>query len=206
MKAKAGDWLVIKGTHVDQSDQRGLITEVHGADGAPPYVVRWLATGHVATVIPGPDAVVVTAAEQKAADQQAPSASKRRSGIMTEKSENTMATATTPSAEKTAAAERAERVSHVVERAAELSDEVLESVESGGRAAIGTVRKFVDAVDEALPAAGDHPTRRKTIVDAALDLADRLVTVQYGFIRSVVANADQALRGKPDEVKPEGKR
>lgn len=61
---------MIKGTHVDQADRRGLITKVHGADGTPPYVVRWLATGHVATVIPGPDAVVVTAAEQKAADQQ----------------------------------------------------------------------------------------------------------------------------------------
>jgi hypothetical protein len=125
---------------------------------------------------------------------------------MTEKSENTVASATTPSAEKTAAAERAERVSHVVERAAELSDEVLESVESGGRTVIGAVRKFVDTVDEALPAAGDRPPRRKTIVDAALDLADRLVTVHSGFIRSVVASADQALRGKPDEVKPEGKR
>ena len=71
MKAKTGDWLVIKSTHVDQSDQRGLITEVHGADGAPPYVVRWLDTGHVATVIPGPDAIVVTATEQEAADQRA---------------------------------------------------------------------------------------------------------------------------------------
>jgi len=203
MKANAGDWLVIKGTHVDQADQRGLITEVHGADGAPPYLVRWLATGHVATVIPGPDAVVVTPAEQKAADQQAPSESKLRSAITTEKSENAAATATIPSAEKTAASERAERVSHVMERAAELSDEVLESVESGGRAAIGAVRKFVDTLDEALPAADDRPTRRKTIVDAALDLADRLVTVQYGFIRSVVASADQALRGKPDKVKPD---
>ena len=203
MKAKAGDWLVIKGTHVDQADQRGLITEVHGADGAPPYVVRWLATDHVATVIPGPDAVVVTAVEQKAADQPAPSASKLTSGIMTDKGENTVATATTPSAEKTTAAER---VAHVVERAAELSDEVLESVEFRERAAIGAVRKFVDTVDEALPGAGDRPTRRKSIVDAALDLADRLVTVQYGFLRSIVASADQALRAKPDEVKPEGKR
>jgi len=132
-----------------------------------------------------------------------PSAFKLRSGIMTEKSENTPATATTPSAEKTAAAER---VSDVVAHAAELSDEVLESVESGGRAAMGAVRKFVETVDEALPAAGDRPTRRKTIVDAALDLADRLVTVEYGFIRSVVASADQALRGKPDEGKPEEKR
>ena len=71
MKAKPGDWLVIKGTHVDQPDQRGLITEVHGADGAPPYVVRWLASDHEATVFPGPDAVIVTAAEQRAADEKA---------------------------------------------------------------------------------------------------------------------------------------
>ena len=71
MKAKVGDWLVIKGTTIDQPDQRGLITEVHSPDGAPPYVVRWLATDHEATVIPGADAVVVTAAEQAGADERA---------------------------------------------------------------------------------------------------------------------------------------
>jgi Domain of unknown function (DUF1918) len=71
MKAKIGDWLVIKGTTVDRPDQRGLITEVHSSDGSPPYVVRWLDTDHVATVFPGPDAVVVTAKEQKAADKRA---------------------------------------------------------------------------------------------------------------------------------------
>jgi hypothetical protein len=114
---------------------------------------------------------------------------------MTQKSENTAATATTPSTEKTAA----ERASDVVERAAGLSDEVLKSVESGGRAAIGAVRKFVDTVDEALPAIGDRPTRRKTIVDAALDMADQLVTSHYNFLRSVVRSADRALQ--PDEEK-----
>jgi hypothetical protein len=67
MKAKVGDWLVIKGTTIDQSDQQGLITEVHSPDGSPPYVVRWLETDHVATVFPGADAVV-TAGEQAAAD------------------------------------------------------------------------------------------------------------------------------------------
>ncbi len=71
MKAKAGDWLVVKGAAVDRPDHRGLITEVHSSDGSPPYVVRWLDTGHVATVFPGPDAVVVTAKEQKAADERA---------------------------------------------------------------------------------------------------------------------------------------
>jgi hypothetical protein len=52
---------------------------------------------------------------------------------------------------------------------------------------------------EALPAIGDRPTRRKTIVDAALDMADQLVTSHYNFLRSVVRSADRALQ--PDEEK-----
>lgn len=71
MKAKVGDWLVIKGTTIDKPDQRGLITEVHSSDGSPPYVVRWLASDHEATIIPGADAVVVTAAEQAESDERA---------------------------------------------------------------------------------------------------------------------------------------
>ncbi|HUH72698.1 MAG TPA: DUF1918 domain-containing protein [Mycobacterium sp.] len=71
MKANVGDWLVIKGTTTELADQRGLITEVHGADGAAPYVVRWLASGHEATVFPGSDAIIVTAAEQERADERA---------------------------------------------------------------------------------------------------------------------------------------
>jgi hypothetical protein len=63
MKAKVGDFLVIKGTTVEMSDQRGVITEVRSADGSPPYVVRWLSTDHIATVYPGSDAVVVAASE-----------------------------------------------------------------------------------------------------------------------------------------------
>lgn len=70
MKATAGDWLVIKGVAVDRPDERGLITEVRSPDGSPPYMVRWLTTGRVALVFPGPDAIVVTASEQKAADEQ----------------------------------------------------------------------------------------------------------------------------------------
>jgi hypothetical protein len=71
MKGKVGDWLVIKGATLDRPDQRGLITEVHSSDGSPPYVVRWLDNDHLATVFPGPDAIVVTAEEQKAADKRA---------------------------------------------------------------------------------------------------------------------------------------
>lgn len=70
MKADVGDWLVLKGTTTGVADQRGLITEVRGANGAPPFVVRWLASGHEATVFPGSDAIVVTAAEQRRSDEQ----------------------------------------------------------------------------------------------------------------------------------------
>jgi hypothetical protein len=71
MKGNAGDWLVIKSGTLGHPDLRGLITEVRSPDGEPPYRVRWLATGDDATVFPGPDAIVVTAAEQKAADERA---------------------------------------------------------------------------------------------------------------------------------------
>ena len=81
----------------------------------------------------------------------------------------------------------------VVDRTADLSAEVLESVEKGQRAALEAVRKFLDTVDEALPALGDRPSRRETVIDAALDMADHLVTTQYDFLRSVVRSADRSL-------------
>jgi hypothetical protein len=54
---------VVKGTTTERHDQHAEIIEVRSEDGSPPYVVRWLVTGHEATVYPGCDAVVVTAAE-----------------------------------------------------------------------------------------------------------------------------------------------
>ena len=63
--------------------------------------------------------------------------------------------------------------------------------EAGQRAAIEAVRKFVDTVDEVIPALGDRPSRRETLIDAALDMADKLVTTQYEFLRSVVRSVDR---------------
>jgi hypothetical protein len=40
-------------------------------DGSPPYVVRWLVTDHEATMYPGCDAMVVTAAEHTQAAERA---------------------------------------------------------------------------------------------------------------------------------------
>ncbi|NYD41160.1 hypothetical protein [Nocardioides panaciterrulae] len=90
--------------------------------------------------------------------------------------------------------------STTVASAAELSEEVLKSVEKGQRAAIEAVRRFVDTVDEVIPSIGDRPSRRQTVIDAALDMADKLVTTQYSFLRDVVRDAGRTL-GKPDETK-----
>jgi len=84
-----------------------------------------------------------------------------------------------------------------VERTTELSEEVLQSVEDGQRAAIEAVHKFIDAIDHTLPALphGEGPSGRQEIVDSALVMADRLVHTQYEFIRKVVDSAGRALNG-----------
>jgi hypothetical protein len=87
-----------------------------------------------------------------------------------------------------------------VARTADLSEDVLKSIEAAQLAAIEAVRKFVDTVDEVLPTIGDRPSRRETVINAALEMADRLVTTQYDFLRSVVRRADRSL-SKPDATK-----
>ena len=58
MMAKPGDLLVLVGVHVGDPGRVGVVLEARGAGGGPPYQVRWLDTGHVALVYPGPDARV----------------------------------------------------------------------------------------------------------------------------------------------------
>ncbi len=58
MRANQGDQLVIESRTVDAPRRVGEVLEVHGEDGAPPYVVRW-ADGHEGLMFPGADAHVV---------------------------------------------------------------------------------------------------------------------------------------------------
>jgi len=87
-----------------------------------------------------------------------------------------------------------------VDATAELSDDVLAAVESGQRAAIDAVHRFLETVDEALPALGERPSRREKVVDAALEMADRLTTTQYEFLRTVVRSADRSLGTADDDT------
>ena len=105
-----------------------------------------------------------------------------------------------PRAGGAAGKDRAATLKDAADRTADLSQDVLKSIEAGQRAAVGAVRKFVDTVDEALPALGDRPSRREKVIDAALDMADTLITTQYDFLRSVVRRADLSL-GRPDSAK-----
>jgi hypothetical protein len=57
MQAAIGDRLHVHGNSVGQPDKTGDIVEVKGAEGAPPYLVRF-DDGHTGLVFPGPDAVV----------------------------------------------------------------------------------------------------------------------------------------------------
>lgn len=58
MQAAIGDWLVVKGHRVAESDREAEIIEVRGSNGGPPYRVRWFEDGHESLVFPGPDAVI----------------------------------------------------------------------------------------------------------------------------------------------------
>ncbi|MGN6128193.1 MAG: DUF1918 domain-containing protein [Humibacter sp.] len=57
MRAQAGERIVIRGVTVETPDRRGEIVEVRGADGSPPYLVRF-DDGHEMLVYPGTDATV----------------------------------------------------------------------------------------------------------------------------------------------------
>jgi hypothetical protein len=51
MRAQAGDELVVKGRHVGDPDRSGVIIEVIGQAGGPPYLVRW-SDGHESSFYP----------------------------------------------------------------------------------------------------------------------------------------------------------
>ncbi|MER6301430.1 DUF1918 domain-containing protein [Kitasatospora sp. NPDC001539] len=54
MHAVVGDQLHIHSRSVGMVDQKGEIIEVRGANGEPPYVVRF-GDGHESLIFPGPD-------------------------------------------------------------------------------------------------------------------------------------------------------
>lgn len=72
MKAKIGDWVVIKRARLGEPTRRAQVVALRHPDGTPPYLVHWLDTGQVTLYFPGPDAHVERAEPQPAATTAGP--------------------------------------------------------------------------------------------------------------------------------------
>ncbi len=57
MKATVGDRLHVPGRHVGEPGRDGEVLEVRGAQGDPPYLVKW-DDGHSGVCVPGPETKV----------------------------------------------------------------------------------------------------------------------------------------------------
>jgi len=57
MHAVVGDELLVKGRHVGDIQREGVILEIRGPGGAPPYRVRWK-DGHESLFTPSSDTIV----------------------------------------------------------------------------------------------------------------------------------------------------
>jgi len=69
MGARPGDRLIVEGDPA----RTGLIIAVPRPDGLPPYIVKWLADGHIAMVSPGQFTRIIEA-------EDAPPAAPAKSG------------------------------------------------------------------------------------------------------------------------------
>ena len=83
----------------------------------------------------------------------------------------------------------------VLERVGGLSDEVLESVNVGREAAVEAVHKFANTLEEAASQEADV-SRRKTLIEAAVNLADELSAAQMDLLHSITRSTASAIRSK----------
>jgi Domain of unknown function (DUF1876)/Domain of unknown function (DUF1918) len=77
MKAYQGDRIILAARHTDEPTRDGVVLEVRGQDGGPPYLVRW-SDGHTGLMYPGPGSVLRVEAEhghEAGVPAQAPHAS-----------------------------------------------------------------------------------------------------------------------------------
>jgi hypothetical protein len=86
-----------------------------------------------------------------------------------------------------------------VERAAELSEDVVQALEDDARAAIKAVEQFLITVEEALPQGEGMRTAEKKITESALKMAQQLIHAQSQFLQKVVDSAGQSLSSSEEE-------
>lgn len=89
------------------------------------------------------------------------------------------------------------RKDSAVKRTADLSEQVLRHVEKGQRGAVDAVRDFVGAVREKPAPDRDGSSKRRGVIDSTLEMTDRLVHLEYEFVRNVVHSAGESLASRP---------
>jgi hypothetical protein len=55
------------------------------------------------------------------------------------------------------------------------------------------VRRFLDKVDQSVPLYGEDASKRQDVIDAAMEMDERLVHTQYDFLRKVVDSTGKAV-------------
>lgn len=70
-----------------------------------------------------------------------------------------------------------------------LSDPWFEKAQSGQQAAFDAVRKFVEIVDTTVPVIGGDDSRRRKLIEGAIDVVDLAARVQLGLMRGAVQSA-----------------
>jgi hypothetical protein len=78
MRAESGDHIVVHGRKVGDPDRSGVIVDVRGDNGAPPYIVRWDGDAGEHLLFPGTDAVITPAAPKKTAAKAKKTTAKKR--------------------------------------------------------------------------------------------------------------------------------
>lgn len=87
----------------------------------------------------------------------------------------------------------------VTDRAADVTEQVLDAMKKGQKTAVDAVHAFTEKVNEALPGDTPKPAERQQVIDSAFQMADRLVAAQYEFFQEVASAAAKSLGSRKDE-------
>jgi hypothetical protein len=76
----------------------------------------------------------------------------------------------------------------------------LDALKRGEDATLEAVRKCTQTIEEAVGAAGGDGTVVSKITASVFEMVDRLLTVQYDFMRSVIGIGTEAVAEAPEKA------
>ncbi len=92
----------------------------------------------------------------------------------------------------------------VVNRATELSEDMVKALEDGGKAAVEAVRTFLVSVEEAFPQLEGARKVEKRITDSALEMVQQLISAQSELLVKMIDGAGKTLNGSDQTKSSDG--